>query len=52
MSSKNHADATVSNNSKDKIKIFTEIQPSTVELETIECNILLYNNYSITPNKH
>ena len=38
--------------SKDKIKIFTEIQPSTVELETIQCNILLYNNYSITPNTH
>jgi len=27
-------------------------EPSTVELETIQCNILLYNNYSITPNKH
>jgi len=25
----------------DKIKIFTEKQPSTVELETIQCNILL-----------
>jgi len=27
-------------------------QTETVELETIQCNILLHNNYSIKPNKH